>query len=737
LAPNYKLIEKLLAAVTVAVTTAGPILACAVENIESFSWTAHPNLPIEPYVAGKLGIVQPTFARSYLVIAYRYLSGHPLSKAECNGASKLINHRLWDESSAEAADTSEWQAARQKVIPGTLQIATQKSLPDSLNFICNCQTPAFRKAAETLADRISKFGITDPSIKQWVLAQDIVFSNCESGERIPDPLPNTATKLQRQDRNYQIAAAYFYAGRYDRARELFQEIGKDPDSPWNVLSRYLSARSLIRRATTTGSGDFVPEELKKAKSNVDALLKDHSMDALREELEQLAHFVDDRLSPKVRIEELSQNVTQNLTAENLDEYTKVYDLITGETSDYVDRADAAAAAKKPLLNASDDLTDWIDTYQSVAPAAHEHAIKEWQTSHSLPWLIASLDKVKPSDASYHELIAAATKVQSDSPAFDTASYSTAQLLMAAKKFNDVGTILDSALAKKDLDLSSKNLFLSLRLQIDKNLNAFIKDSFAKSCGTWGGGTDEIPGEKPEDLAKQKPYLLPEARDIMNSYVPVEVLQELSLSKLYPSAIHRTIAKSVWVRAVLLENWDVASALAKDLITSDAKYASLYKAYLTSSTPGEKKFAADFQVLKDANSDPNLGDRPENEYEHWWWSRAAQDTTRSDPSQNRTDKPPIFTAPLFLTPEDVKRAQSQQAQLRKIPTAPTYLSQQIIAWAKANPNDRRVPEALHLAVRCTRYGDKDTNSSKFSKEAFIILHKQYPKSSWVNETPYYY
>jgi len=57
--------------------------------------------------------------------------------------------------------------------------------------------------------------------------------------------------------------------------------------------------------------------------------------------------------------------------------------------------------------------------------------------------------------------------------------------------------------------------------------------------------------------------------------------------------------------------------------------------------------------------------------------------------------------------------------------------------KGFSQDPRVPEALHLAVRSTRYGCTDDNTTKFSKQAFQLLHKNYPKSEWAAKTKYWF
>lgn len=54
------------------------IFSCAnlIEN--RFTSKRMPEVPQQPYVDGKLGLLWPTFERRYLVMAYRYLDGKPL-----------------------------------------------------------------------------------------------------------------------------------------------------------------------------------------------------------------------------------------------------------------------------------------------------------------------------------------------------------------------------------------------------------------------------------------------------------------------------------------------------------------------------------------------------------------------------------------------------------------------------------------------------------------------------------
>jgi hypothetical protein len=66
-----------------------------------------------------------------------------------------------------------------------------------------------------------------------------------------------------------------------------------------------------------------------------------------------------------------------------------------------------------------------------------------------------------------------------------------------------------------------------------------------------------------------------------------------------------------------------------------------------------------------------------------------------------------------------------------------LGQQTIAFARAHPQDPRVPEALALVVRATRFGCNDPGTGEFSKSAFDLLHGRYPNTEWAKKTPYWF
>ncbi len=95
------------------------------------------------------------------------------------------------------------------------------------------------------------------------------------------------------------------------------------------------------------------------------------------------------------------------------------------------------------------------------------------------------------------------------------------------------------------------------------------------------------------------------------------------------------------------------------------------------------------------------------------------------------------SPAFLSADQKREAQQQWSRLEQAPTAPNYLGNEAIAYARKHPGDPRTAEALHLVVRATRYGCTDEATGRYSRQAFQLLHSRYPNSTWAKKTPYWF
>ena len=267
-----------------------------------FTYSLHPDFPLDDYALGKLGVIQPTYAQSYLYVAYRYLSGGKFNAGEQKALLALWRERLAfdvpdDQDASHAVKKSWlrlWIEARRKV-PGAgpdPPLDIFRAFGNNYQQFVNCTDESFRTAVATLEERVARLGADNPNIKDWLGAQDQVFANCTGRAQgirpvtenqalvkfIPTGLQSSASPAARDDRDYQIAAAYFYATDYDEAGKRFQAIAQDAGSPWRQIARLLVVRCLLRKATLSADADkYDRGPLDRAASLLHQILEDRNM----------------------------------------------------------------------------------------------------------------------------------------------------------------------------------------------------------------------------------------------------------------------------------------------------------------------------------------------------------------------------------------------------------------------------------------------------------------------------
>jgi len=63
---------------------------------------------------------------------------------------------------------------------------------------------------------------------------------------------------------------------------------------------------------------------------------------------------------------------------------------------------------------------------------------------------------------------------------------------------------------------------------------------------------------------------------------------------------------------------------------------------------------------------------------------------------------------------------------------------VLPWTKRHPNDPITPEALNYLVRATRYAcSTNPETSKYSREAYTLLHERYKGNKWTKQTPFWF
>lgn len=497
-----------------------------------------PDAPIDRYVDGHLGILQPEYARSHLIVAFRYLSGRTPTPAEREGFRDLLRHRLDEYPEPQVSPVEQWERLRTAARGVKFERVPDRTraVPGDLyEWIDNCTDDAFATASATLAERTKTFGPNHPAVTAWLDAQEIVFGNCSEGDaRVPEA-EGSLPEVVRRDRPYQIAAADFYAMRFQDARDRFLTIASDRKSPWRTTSRLVAARALIR-AESLDVAVSDEDPLATADKELRAILADRSMAPLHEAAWGLLAYTTARRNPQQRFDEAARGLLQ------------------GEPTARrarTDLADYTLLWEKEGVSGQDELTDWLSTFQT---GKTEHAIERWKATKGLHWLVAALAHVKRDDAAVGDLLEDSAKIGSESPAFAMITYHRTRLMF------DPGPIraeLDRALAR-DIPLSARNQLLARRRGYARTLAEFLRDLPAKLVGE---GMDPV---LPADATRT--FLPPDAAFVLNYWTPLATLQKASADETLPEELRAQIAAATKMRAALLErpDFDLAYETVKEV-----------------------------------------------------------------------------------------------------------------------------------------------------------------------------
>lgn len=706
------------------------------------------------FAAGRLGILLPTMRRSYLIVAYRYLRGMKLTADQQREAIDVWNRNMGptpppfaDQHPASDA----WLKARERVEgvarlePVGMYAPVIKEQP--YQTFLNCPDDAFKTAERTLDARAQKYGVGSTAVKEWLAAQDQVFANCDGGAGTVPAVLQSSDPLLQADRNYQIAAALFYQRRFDEAAGAFDSVAKDQASPWAGYGEYLAARAMVRKATLSSAdyGKLDKEGLRAAQAKLEVVVRDPKTEASRAAAQRLLDYIRFRTEPEKRVVELEQMITRPDPGPDFKQHLGDYVMLVSQGEQ------------------AEDLSDWVKTFYTdrtyehplgvSRPAAQEdakHAMERWREEKSAAWLIAALDIADPKDASTAELLKAATQVPAASPAYTSVRYYALRLMARGKEQEAARKELDAWLGRPDDELAhgTRNLFNNERLRLSTNLADFLShaaETPAQVGVDMGAGLPDVDEE--QELTergkheKGKGFFNDYSAEILAQRIPVQLLVESAKSQTLPAPLRRELVRSTWTRATLLGNMAAADQLQPMIAELDKPWWTTMEPFRSAKTNEEKRFAAMFVTLQNPGLSPyvrtgllrsaTLGEI--DNYRDNWWCEPLKDGG----GRFRADRDPSVPDPAFLSVSEVAQLKQENAKLADIAVAPNILAAEVLTFAKSHPDDERVPQALHLVVRSTRYGCTDAETTKWSEKSFRLLHEHYPKSEWTMKTKYYY
>jgi hypothetical protein len=727
----------------------GPFFEFAV-----FTFQNRPDGPDQDFAAGKIGILLPGFRSSYLAVAYRYLSGVKLSSEQQAAALQVWQGNVTPEQPDVVDVLTKWSQARGNVLnlPPHPDISPYAVVSEDQPYFkfANCQADAFQNATRTLQDRTAKFGATSAELREWVAGQDQVFANCGGDAKvIPSPL-NSGPPLLRADRAYQIAAGHFYSRDFDDAVAEFDAIAKDAASPWAGISPYLAARALIRKANLPNKANepFDPAAMSAAQLRLERIMRDSRADSIHHPAVKLLNYVRFRSEPAKRVAELGEIILKPDSDASFkqDLWDFVLLLSRGENSG--------------------DPSDWIQTFEGLKGNPNSfprqqsdlarHSLTRWHEKKSLPWLIAALSGARSDDPEVQALLAAAQQVPASSPGYLTVRYQALRLMIAAGQLEPARKELDLLLAKPCVPIGSHNLLNEQRLTLATGLEDFLSHAPETPVPSkLDFATEEVVPDAQNDSQHREPYFSYYSAEIFQKRLPLQILVQAAESPSLPKLLRREVAHSAWARSVLLEDWGTALELQPALRVLDGPLWISMESFRAAKSDAERHIAALLVILSNPGMKPSaragsprsttLGEI-EQYRDNWWcadmdggpnWGKSFAGEYNKDSNLKFVDRDPDFPFPAWLTDAQKSQTSSQWAQLGAVGTAPNFLIRQVLAYANEHPGDPSVPKALHLAVRASRFGCVNVETSKLSKAAFDLLHQNYPQSEWTAKTNYYY
>lgn len=666
----------------------------------------------ESYSKGDLGIVLTSYRRSALYEAYRALA---ISRTSLQ-AEDQKPHTSGPASTVEEAAIPNWLRERQTIKPEAPRRELdlyRKIAADSLGSFINCTPGAFDLARQTLADLKARRELSSSEVRQWLDAQDQVFDLCTLDPKpgvtavVPLPLPSSAKPLLRHLRQYQIAAAHFYASQYVQAINDFDAVVAIKDHPLRHWAALAAMRAVMRELTldmrferSYAATRNLPQSEKEsvfrlaagetlARENVamaqlenrgTAIHSDTSLAIVHAATRKLLTNATYLVRPDRAISELGDQLNDLARNPYTDDTLDRWQQLTERVMDFGPRNSDVTQLRQRWA-----FFDWTRTIQACTTnrespnytgrCAQEHAYALGKFKHqpSPAWLLASLMTAERVDAQNQVALDAALRTTPDAIAYLSLQYHAARVLQSSGKLTEAAQIVDTLLARPGLDRSATHLLRQLRVASSANLQETLPYLTRASS---------------DANRRVIPKLAADGDALLNHGLSVQSLialgqQTANLSN-QGAIFQRELIGAAWFRAELLGNAVAADQAARAASALSPSMRSALAPVLNASSAQERQDA----VLLSASS-YNLSPMA-------FWSDPQQLAQRrgaiaptlwcSFSSSDLQPRLAIERVPASHIPvaTDARQRDTELAQLHALGSGPQWFARQVFAFVKRNP-----------------------------------------------------
>ena len=610
-----------------------PVTACApdypVAVLVSYN---HPELPLKLYASGNLGIIQSSWALSYLCVAYRYLAGKPLSPVEMSSANNLWLDRMQAESpyifDENYVASINFNELRKKILHIKNDTDPYYLRGDDTIVISDS---AYQHAFNTLTRLVKNHGQSSPIVLNWLQVQEQVFArNKERKVVLPPDLPTSAPIVERQDRLYQRAAASFYLKNVKDAEAYFEQLATDQSYSEQSLARYMLMRCRVDNALGSSDQkltDHLVEEIKVTATRAQTQrLKTDTLALVG--LLQASIFEPDK-----NFERLAAAVSLTENKKTRAELDQFFGLNLSDLTFILSDPESALSQTE---KASVDLVDWLQTihqgydrFSSPSNLTTEqkqklsadkirrgnYALQKWQQKKTTPWLVAVMLCGGLAGPDRKGARAAAAAITPDNPAYLTAHFylidamlSENKIVAAQKELNGISAQANPNTSKNKLPISSANLFQAQKIATAQNLQSYLS---AACMGVAAASSNALllPDPWPKSSNKFRYKSAPLAawdvevgRDI-DYNLPYSAWLSLSRKKNITANLRARIVCATWLRSILLNNNQNADELIQAMIACYPSCRDKLSKYKTAVSTEDKNYLLAQIILDDYGFSP--------------------------------------------------------------------------------------------------------------------------------------
>lgn len=334
----------------------------------------------------------------------------------------------------------------------------------------------------------------------------------------------------------------------------------------------------------------------------------------------------------------------------------------------------------------------------------------------------------------------------ESPAYPTALYHRIRLLWGTP--DKAGKLLQESRKAAAISMfpSTAGSFATLTAPLTASFKEFLEAAEVPVVAyySWCSPNSETSTPEEEGPELRKLELSRWTITIFNRLLPLTRLLEAARSPELSSELRQELARAVFVRALLLGRKSELLQASREIKADESDAQKLIKDLQNSKNDEEIFRGAMFLVMHAPAFRTNLFQIHHLDIDfktrvtsntNWW---CVPDSKPDEYNESTAIKAPSFPVAEikahFLSPEEQQQARAERETLDSLPSAPDLFLHSAIKWSRDTPEDPRIPEALHLAIKSVRWS---TCGKVSSQEAYKILQTRYRSSPWAGKTPHWF